>query len=837
MSRRFDLSRDADSFKQARELFEQCIDLDADGIERILADAPSRVATQVRILLAADADAAPTESLRPQVPDDMPSHIGPYRVLEHIATGGMGEVYIAEQLQPLRRRVAIKIIRAGMDTAEVLARFESERQALAMMNHPNIARIIDAGKSENLRPYFVMEYVPGVPITDYCDEHKLDINQRLELFIEICNAVQHAHHKGIIHRDIKPSNILVMEQDGRPSVKVIDFGIAKAVNQQLTERTLHTRLGHIIGTPEYMSPEQAELSPLEIDTRTDVYSLGVIFYELLSGRVPFRFARSASLLTLRDTLKTEAVPVPGQWLTREPVEAEQVAMARDATVPELLRTLRGELESIAYMALAKSPQSRYPTAAALAEDVRRYLDGDTVQASRSQRFYQTRKLLWRHRFGLAVTLAAFAMVSAFAGMMAYQASEIRVERDRANQEAATSRQVAGFLEDVFKAAGPFEAQGRRLTAIELIDEGVTKLPERMPEPSLARLRLARILGEVYTDLGRFEKAEAMLAMALADSRQLLGDTHHETLVALSEYSRNRWALGDLEGAESGYREVLAAYRGVPGMEKSEARTLANLGGLQMARRHYASALSTLQEAQAKMRSTFGADHINVALIGGNIATALDSLGRNEESVAIFEEILPRIERELGMLHPHTLGMKSNLGTELVDLGDYDAAIPLLQEVLAVQREVIGEDHPDTLFTEGSLAFGRAKAGELEEGRRQLQDVIARLRRTRGEGSRDAFRMRIGLAQLMVKDSDAPDSAIAALRDIENEAAAALGDANEISASAVYHQARLATGYLDDVEVINLLRRYLDYSGEPQLVMSDSSLRELAAEIPEYADIP
>lgn len=822
----------AREFEQERELFDRCIDLGQAEIDACLAEIDPALADRVRRLLEIHRTSSQpsTQSLRPRIENEIPDRIGPYRVLEKLATGGMGEVYAAEQLTPVRRKVAIKIIRAGMDSSEVIARFDSERQALAMMNHPNIARIIDAGESDSARPYFVMEYVPGVPLVDYCDKQGLDLDSRLEIFIKVCRAVQHAHQKGIIHRDLKPSNILVMEQDGEPVIKVIDFGIAKALNQQLTERTLHTRIGHIIGTPEYMSPEQAELSPLEVDTRSDVYSLGVIFFELLSGRVPFKFGKDSGLLEIRRTIQRDAVPPLGSWLCREPVAAEEVASRRQIRAPELCRRLKGELESIAYMALAKAPQSRYPTADALAEDVQRYLDCDPVVASSTQRFYQARKFLWRHRFGLAATVLAFVLVTSFAGLMANQAAAIRVERDRANQEARTSQQVADFLEEVFKQAGPFEAKGEELSAVGLLDEGVKRLPVSMPEPSIARIRLSRILGQVYSDLGRYEQANDLLLRALEDSKALLGDRHKESLVALSEYSRNRWMLGDLAAAEKGYQEVYEGYREMFGANSQHAaRILANLGGIQISRRLYSRASETLEKARLAMVESFGADHVNTVLITANLATVMNSIGKTAEATRILEPAMPRLESELGKNHPHVLGIKSNLGKMYLSLDRIEEGISLLSETLAGQQKVIGPMHQDTLLTEAFLAEGHYRCGAKDTGLAEMQDVLRRLTDVFGPDARETLKLRVGLAS--IKSSDFPEESMRELRELEAHAVRVLGEQNEISTLAILQQALISEELADEPAVLEHISRYLEAGGAPEIIAGEQRLQNYASQLP------
>ncbi len=365
--------------------------------------------------------------------------IGPYKLLEKIGEGGMGVVYLADQERPLRRRVALKLVKLGMDTKQVLARFESERQALAIMNHPNIAKVHDAGSTDQGRPYFVMEYVKGIPITDYCDRRRLTNRERLELFIPVCQAIHHAHQKGIIHRDVKPSNVLVAVEDGKPVPKVIDFGVAKATSQRLTERTLYTQQGVLIGTPEYMSPEQAGTTALDVDTRTDIYSLGVLLYELLVGSLPFdpKTLRDAGLLEMMRIIREEDPPKPTTRFSSLGDTASEVAKRRHTDVRSLARHLRGELEWITMRAMDKDPARRYASASELSADIGRHLRDEPVLASPPGLAYRLGKLARRH-VGF-VAAGSLVLVILIAGLITSTALYLRAERARANAEMEAER--------------------------------------------------------------------------------------------------------------------------------------------------------------------------------------------------------------------------------------------------------------------------------------------------------------------------------------------------------------------------------------------------------------
>ncbi|HEV3084678.1 MAG TPA: serine/threonine-protein kinase, partial [Gemmataceae bacterium] len=353
--------------------------------------------------------AVPTQDYAP-VAERPGTRVGPYRLMEQIGEGGFGLVFVAEQQEPVRRKVALKIIKPGMDSRQVIARFEAERQALALMDHPNIARVLDAGATDSGRPYFVMELVRGIPITDYCDKNQLSPKERLELFISVCQAIQHAHQKGIIHRDVKPSNVLVTSHDGKPVAKVIDFGVAKAIHQHLTERTIYTQFAQMIGTPLYMSPEQAEMSGLDIDTRSDIYSLGVLLYELLTGTTPLekkRF-REAAYDEMRRLIREEEPPRPSTRLsTSESIAA--VAAQRNMEPAKLSRLVRGDLDWITMKALEKDRTRRYASASEFAADIARHLSNEPVLAGPPSIGYRTKKFVRRHQglvaAGTAVALA------------------------------------------------------------------------------------------------------------------------------------------------------------------------------------------------------------------------------------------------------------------------------------------------------------------------------------------------------------------------------------------------------------------------------------------------
>jgi non-specific serine/threonine protein kinase/serine/threonine-protein kinase len=695
------------------------------------------------------ADDQRTEASRGAV-EELTGTLGPYRILQKIGEGGMGEVYEAEQTEPIRRRVAVKVIKAGMDSKQVIARFESERQALALMDHPNIARVHDAGTTPQGRPCFVMEYVKGVPITEYCDRQRLTTEERIELFTQVCDGIQHAHQKGVIHRDIKPSNVLVMLHAGEAVPKIIDFGVAKATAQPLTERTFFTELGVLIGTPAYMSPEQAELTALDIDTRTDVYSLGVLFYELLVGALPFdaKELREAAFDEIRRRIREEEPSKPSARLTTLGEASKESAERRRTDLSVLIRELRGDLDWITMKALEKDRARRYASPNEFAADLRRHLNHQPVLAGPPSAAYRAKKFIRRHRVGVGFAAAVVLLLAILAVTMTVQAARIARERDRANREAETSEQVSQFLVDLFKVSNPNVAQGNTVTARKILDRGAQRIRDELKDQPQVQARLMHTLGVVYRDLGLYEPAAELLEKTFESRRDILGDDHPATLESVAELAWLRVKQGRNNEAEPLYQELVEARVRILGeddLETLNARnSLANL--YRLMGRHDESERLFLDVLERKRRLLDVEDPAMQSTLV-NLAVLYREQDRYEDSERLLREAVDLSVASLGPDHPTIFSTKYNLGWLLHLQGRLDEALLLIEEVLEGQRRVLGEDHADTLNTANGLANLYRRSGKNDRAEPLFLDVIDRSTEVLGRDNRKTLYAIVNLAVL------------------------------------------------------------------------------------------
>jgi serine/threonine protein kinase len=688
--------------------------------------------------------------------------IGPYKLLEPIGEGGMGTVWMAQQTEPVKRLVAVKLIKTGMDSRQVIARFEAERQALALMDHVNIARVLDAGTTDPGRPYFVMDLVKGVPITRYCDEHRLTPRQRLELFVPVCQAVQHAHQKGIIHRDLKPSNVLVALYDGKPVPKVIDFGVAKAAGQVLTEKTLVTGFGAIVGTLEYMSPEQAEINQLDIDTRSDIYALGVLLYELLTGSPPFTREDKAGVLEMLRLIREQEPTKPSAKLST--AEGLPTLAANRGTEPaKLTKLVRGELDWIVMKALEKDRSRRYATAVGFALDVQRYLADEPVLACPPSAGYRLRKFVRRNRGPvLAAVLVLLALVGGIIGttwglVRAEQARQAETERAEGERLANLAAQDAG-KKAVERAEGERKATEQALKRLAQIkkshailawifdDLDIRRIKDgaRPLEAELAQrlvMAAAQLEGEAVGDpllvadlqnrlggtllyLGYAQEAVGLFARAWNTRKLLLGADHLDTLVSMSNLALCYKTVGKLGLALPLYEETLKLTKAKLGADHPHTLLcMHNLAGGYHGMGKVDLALPLLENTLQLKKANLGADHPDTLMTMNSLAEGYRAAGKLDLALPLLEQTLLLRKAKLGANHPDTLMSMSNLAEGYRATGKLDLALPLLEKTLKLRKEKLGADHPDTLASMANLAWGYRAAGKLDLALRLHEDTL------------------------------------------------------------------------------------------------------------------
>ena len=694
--------------------------------------------------------ADPDATRLPPPSDKVGDTIGPYRLLQMVGEGGMGEVWIAEQHEPIRRTVAVKVIKSGMDTRQVMARFEAERQALALMDHPAIAKVLDAGATAHGRPYFVMEYVKGEPITAYCDRQRLSTAERLELFIRVCDGVQHAHQKGIIHRDLKPSNVLVALQDNYAVPKIIDFGVAKATAHQLSAQTMFTELGVLIGTPEYMSPEQAEMTGLDVDTRTDIYSLGVMLYELLVGALPFdpTALRQAGLDAIRRQIREVDPPRPSTRVSTLGEASVEAARTRRTDPARLAGQLEGDLDWITMKCLEKDRTRRYGSASALGEDLDRHLRHEPVRASPPSSIYRARKFVRRHRLGvLSAGLVLIALVAGIAGTSIGMLRAVAAER-RASEEAAAARSVSDFLVGLFRVSEPSEARGRTITAREILSAGAAKIDEALRDQPEIRARLKGTIGGVYVTLGLYKEAEPILLQAVDTQRRISGADHPDTLTAINALADLYWYQSRLAEAEPLYRELAQRFERRYGPEHQ--RTLKaryDLASVFIMAERNDEGERLARETMEAQRRTLGDEHPDTLSSMNNLQGLYFREQRYSDALPIAQKVLETRRRISGDEHPMTLMSLHNLATIYDGLGRFDEAEPLYLQALAGKRRVQGEMHPATCATRRALGAMYRRQGRFADAEPLLLAAYEGYSRALGPDHPDARRVAAELAAL------------------------------------------------------------------------------------------
>ncbi|HXR77525.1 MAG TPA: serine/threonine-protein kinase [Bryobacteraceae bacterium] len=761
--------------------------------------------------------------------------IGPYQLLQLIGEGGMGEVWLAEQKAPVRRRVALKLIKPGMDSREVVARFESERQALAVMDHPAIAKVFDAGTTPKGRPYFVMEYVAGIPVTAYCDKHKLAMRDRLQLFIQVCEGVQHAHQKAIIHRDLKPSNILVTEVDGKPAPKIIDFGVAKAISQRLTAETIFTQAGAVIGTPEYMSPEQADLATDDIDTRSDVYSLGVILYELLVGALPLdlKELRKLAFHELLRRLREDDVPRPSTKL-RTLGERSGVAAQNRRTEPgTLTRQLRGDLDAITLKALEKNRSRRYGSPSDFATDIKRYLSNELVIATPPSIAYRTQKFVRRHRVGVAATATVASLLIVLAVSMTIQRIGIAHERDRANREAATAKSISDFLIGLFQISDPDEARGNQVTAREILDKGAREIQTGLSGQPDVQARMMATIANVYDGLGLYRPATKLFKQALDLRRRVLGPGHRDTLVTQRMLARVEQREGHYADAERLFAATLAVQKRVLGSENSDTLDTASaLGGLYFQQGRYADSEKTLSAILPVSRRTRGPDDPATLTVVHNLALAYDGLRQYSREEELWRELAAARRRVLGPDHPSTLASLQNLAYVNYRQGKLAQAEKLQREVLETARRVQGPTHPDVLLMMGNLANTLENEGHLVEAEKLHRAVLEQRLHVLGPDNPDTLFGMNNLADVLTAQAKYVEAERLYRQALDGERRV-LGENHPEVSAVSYNLSRLEALRGNRAKAFGYLRQALDQGySTPEELTGDDAWKPLRAD-PEY----
>ncbi|MBB6093649.1 serine/threonine protein kinase/tetratricopeptide (TPR) repeat protein [Povalibacter uvarum] len=702
-----------------------------------------------------------------QFVDEIPG----FKVVRLLGEGGGGSVLLAQQLVPIKRDVAIKVVKLGMDTKAVVRRFEAEQQALGLMDHPNIARVFGAGATGDGRPYFVMELVRGIRITDYCNQCRLSVPERLAVFSQVCHAIQHAHHKGIIHRDIKPSNVLVTLHDGMAVAKVIDFGIAKAVHGRLLEETLHTNAEHVVGTPAYMSPEQLIAGISQVDTRADVYSLGVLLHELLVGCTPLDEERleCAGSEVMRQRLLTEEPLTPSKRiLAMSYDESERVCQWRQTDVARIVRSLRGDLDWIVMRCLEKERARRYQSASELVQDIDRFILKSPVLARPPSMGYVVSKFVRRHK--LAVAASSFSMCAVFAGaaLASYHAI-------RAVEAQGVAQQVVGFLrDDLLSPASPEFEPDRDIKMRTVLDRAAAKVDTRFVDQPLVEALVRKTLGQAYEALGdagqaarhlersvalreqlfgpddaslletksllldvlgqqsKYTSAAALGLSVLEAQRRIVGPDHPDALQTMVRLGRIYRLTARYAEAEVLHREAYASYRRRLGEDNQQTmEALHALAATQLYRGNYKEAQPLLERVVAFSVSSLGRQHPDTMSAQSNLAVSYSYQGKLPQAEAIQRELLEIHERVLGVDHPETLVTLENLANTYAEQGNPEAASLLQLRVLAASRKVRGAEHPYTLLTMGSLAASYEDMGRFNEAVALRSEAISVERRTLG----------------------------------------------------------------------------------------------------------
>jgi eukaryotic-like serine/threonine-protein kinase len=798
-------------WEKVKELFDAALERNPEARAEFLNEAcgsDSSLREEVESLLSAygrsDGMSAPAIPLS-AAPEPQPQDaIGPYRLIRKIGEGGMGQVWLAEQTEPIRRQVALKLIRSGVFDDALLRRFQAERQSLALMEHPAIAKVYDAGATAAGQPYFVMEYVPGEPITAYCDRKKLSIAERLELFIKVCEGVQHAHQKAIIHRDLKPANILVVEVDGRPAPRLIDFGLAKAAAPwPASGESMFTGVWGIAGTPGYISPEQAAGS--DIDTRTDVYALGVVLYELLTGALPFdseKWHRQPLDEVLRQ-LREQDPQRPSARLATEKNLSASAAALRASEPKQLAGLLHGDLDSIAMKALEKDRARRYGTPSELAADITRHLEHEPVLARPASAAYRLGKYVRRHRVAAGAAGTLVILLAAFAIVEAVQLRRITRERDRANR-------ITDFMTGMFKVSDPGQARGNQVTAREILDKASSQIDSGLAQDPELQTQMMMVMGQVYANLGLYDRAEALYRKATDIRLPRLGPENDDTLKSQGAVG---WMLdrrGKYHDAETLLRQVLDIRMRRYGLKNEDTLlTMSNLGVVLSQEGQNTEAESLERQVLDVRHRTLGDSNPDTLAAMNHLGYVLLNEGKWAEAENLDRQQLAIYRRTEGDDGPQTLIAAHNLGNALYREKRYAEAETVERETLAAKRRVLGPDHPDTINSMNTLVAILFDEGKLDEAESLAEQVMAARMRLQGPDHPSTIMAMSNLADLAAARGDyaRAEQLFAQTRAAQ---ARALGPDNPSTAETTESLAllKLREGHRDDA--LRLLRDAVDH---------------------------
>ena len=648
-----------------------------------------------------------------------PKIIGPYHLLKELGIGGMGQVWLAQQTEPVRRQVALKLIKAGMYDGSTVQRFKAERQSLAIMEHPAIAKVFDAGTTAAGQPFLVMEYVSGKTLTDYCDSNKLGIRERLQLFNRVCEGVQHAHQKAIIHRDLKPSNILVAEVDGKPMPRIIDFGLAKTAAPLVPGETLFTQIGAFLGTPGYMSPEQVDPDVHDIDTRTDVYSLGAILYELLTGYLPFDAAewkKKRPEEVLRQ-LHEEDPPRPSTRVSVNRDSSTSKAQARNAEPKQLATLLRGDLDWIVMKALEKDRERRYATPSGLAADLENYLSNRPVTARPANLSYRVRKYVRRHAAGVAIATAAVTLLVAFAIVQAVELRRITRERDRADR-------IAEFMTGIFKLSDPNERVGNEVTVREVLDKASQDIDKGLATDPVLQAQLMHVMGNAYLNLGLYARAQSLYERGIQVTGSAGGKRSRDTLKTMHDLAWTLMQQGHLSGAEALERKVLDIQRREFGSDDPDTLgTLSELAFTLCEEGSCKEAVALNTEVLEKQKRVLGPETEGTLITMDNLAINLAGAGRPLDAVKLEEQALEIHFRIDGRDNLGTVNAITNLAGFFRDLGQYEESEKEFRTALDIETRIFGPEQAETAETKYDLASLLARKGQIEEALSLLNQAV------------------------------------------------------------------------------------------------------------------